>query len=60
MYERLFNISAAPFPLTPDLKAFFGAHIGSRAVSQVVHGLVQQQGVFVVTGEIGAGKATFV
>ncbi len=60
MYEQFYNLSSAPFLLTPDPKFFFGSQGHSRAISHVVYGLAQQEGFIVITGEVGAGKTTLV
>ena len=60
MFEKFYNLSAAPFLLTPDPRFFYGSAGHSRAISHLVYGLSQEEGFIVITGEVGAGKTTLV
>jgi len=60
MYESYFNLTAAPFQLTPDHRYFFASGVHKRAMGYLTFGLNQGEGFVVITGEVGAGKTTLV
>ena len=60
MYEAHFGISGPPFQLSPDPSFYFDSKGHHDALAVLRRGLVEQRGVVVVSGEIGAGKTTLV
>jgi putative secretion ATPase (PEP-CTERM system associated) len=58
MYEQFFQLSEAPFQLTPDPRFFFASKGHARAMGYLTFGLSQGEGFVVITGEVGAGKTT--
>jgi general secretion pathway protein A len=60
MYRKFFNLSEAPFQLTPNHRYFFGSAVHKRAMNYLTFGLSQGEGFVVITGDVGAGKTTLV
>ena len=60
MYESYYDLSGAPFQLTPDSRFYFESAAHARAVAHLTFGLAQGEGFIVVTGEVGAGKTTMI
>jgi general secretion pathway protein A len=60
MYEAYYDLSGAPFQLTPDSRFYFESAAHARAVAHLTFGLAQGEGFVVVTGEVGAGKTTLI
>ena len=60
MYEEFYGLEARPFQLTPDPAYYFESASHRKALSYLGYGLAQGEGFIVITGEIGAGKSTFV
>ena len=60
MYEAYYDLSGAPFQLTPDSRFYFESRAHARAVAHLTFGLAQGEGFIVVTGEVGAGKTTLI
>jgi putative secretion ATPase (PEP-CTERM system associated) len=60
LLEEFYNLSGSPFLLTPDSRFFFGSSGHSSAMAHLAHGLSQQEGFIVITGEVGAGKTMLV
>ena len=60
MYESYYDLSGAPFQLTPDSRFYFESAAHARAVAHLTFGLAQGEGFVVVTGEVGAGKTTLI
>jgi general secretion pathway protein A len=60
MYRKFFQLTEAPFQLTPNHRYFFGSAVHKRAMSYLTFGLSQGEGFVVITGEVGAGKTTLV
>ncbi len=60
MYESYYDLSGAPFQLTPDSRFYFESRAHARAVAHLTFGLAQGEGFVVVTGEVGAGKTTLI
>lgn len=58
MYLQHFGLSAKPFSLIPDPAYLFLSSQHSVAYSMLEYGLLEQQGITVITGEVGAGKTT--
>ena len=55
-----FGLTDMPFRLTPDDHYFYPSREHRRALSHLLFGLSQGEGVIVITGEVGAGKTTLV
>jgi len=60
MYEEHFNLSHAPFLLSPDLDIFYASSGHKKAYSYLEFGIGKKEGFIVVTGDIGAGKTTLI
>lgn len=60
MYETHFGLTASPFQHTPDPAFFFGSTGHRRAKAYLDYGVNQGEGFVVVTGDVGAGKATLI
>jgi putative secretion ATPase (PEP-CTERM system associated) len=60
MYRAFFNLSEAPFQVTPNHRYFFSSSVHKRAMGYLTFGLSQGEGFVVITGEVGAGKTTLV
>lgn len=59
-YTDFFGLRASPFNITPDLKFYFRSEPQRRALAYLNFGLSKGEGFVVITGEIGAGKTTFI
>ncbi len=59
-YNDFYDLSAAPFALTPDPAFWFESDTHKKALAYLGYGLQQAEGFVVVTGEIGAGKTTLI
>ena len=60
MYESFYGLTSKPFQLNPDPAFYFGSKQHRRAAAYLEYGIHQNEGVIVVTGEVGAGKTTIV
>src|SRR5512140_2205142 len=60
MYETYYGLTGKPFQLNPDPSFYFGSRGHKRAFAYLEYGLYQSEGFIIITGEIGAGKATIV
>ncbi len=60
MFEEFYNLSTAPFRLTPDQRFYFLSQSHSRAMAYLRYGLQQGEGFIVITGAVGVGKTTLV
>ncbi|HTJ89161.1 MAG TPA: AAA family ATPase [Acidocella sp.] len=60
MDANYFGLTDMPFRLTPDDHYFYPSREHRRALSHLLFGLSQGEGIIVVTGEVGAGKTTLV
>ena len=60
MDVNYFGLTDMPFRLTPDDHYFYPSREHRRALSHLLFGLSQGEGIIVVTGEVGAGKTTLV
>ena len=59
-YSDHYCLDALPFQLTPDGTRFFKSQGHRRAMTHMLYGLAQGEGIIVVTGEIGTGKTTLI
>jgi general secretion pathway protein A len=55
-----YGLTDIPFRLTPDDHFFYPSPEHRRALSHLLFGLSQGEGIIVITGEVGAGKTTLV
>lgn len=60
MYTKYFGFSAKPFSLIPDARAIYFSRGHRAAFAMLEYGLLEQVGITVITGEVGAGKTTLV
>jgi general secretion pathway protein A len=60
MYTSYFHLREKPFSLIPDRDAIFFSPGHMAAFSTMEFGLLEQVGITVITGEVGAGKTTLV
>ena len=60
MYERRFGITGPPFQLSPDPSFFFDSDQHRGALAMLRHVFSHEAPIFVLSGEIGAGKTTVV
>ena len=57
-YESWFNLSAAPFSISPDPRYLFLTQGHREALAHLLYGVSGNGGFVLLTGEIGAGKTT--
>src|SRR5260370_41209300 len=60
MYTDFYKFIGLPFQLMPDARFFFGSSGHTKAMAHLTYGLGQGEGFIIITGDIGAGKATVV
>lgn len=60
MYCKFFGFNRRPFSLVPDPDTFFQSRIHNTALSYLIYGLKQREGIVALTGEIGSGKTMLV
>ena len=60
MYEKFYGFSEEPFNFGPDPKFLYLAPSHSEALSGMLSGVREQNGITVVTGDSGTGKTTLV
>jgi len=60
MYQSSFGITAPPFQLTADPSFYFDSSNHRKALADLSSWLLGEQGIVVVTGDIGVGKTTLV
>jgi type II secretory pathway predicted ATPase ExeA len=56
MYQAKFGLRHRPFPVTPDPASYYPATSHERAMSRLLRGLEEGEGVLLLTGEAGTGK----
>jgi len=59
-YRSFYGLRDRPFPLVPDLAAYFTTESHRRAVARLFHALARGEGVVAITGEAGVGKTMLV
>lgn len=60
MYNAYFGLKEKPFSLIPDGEDFFLSPGHTAAFSMLEFGLLEQVGITVITGAVGAGKTTLI
>lgn len=60
MYTKFFGLQEKPFSLIPDGDAIFFSSGHLAAFTMLEFGLLEQVGITVITGEVGAGKTTLI
>lgn len=60
MYTKFFGLEEKPFSLIPDGEAIYFSPGHLAAFSMLEFGLLEQVGITVITGEVGAGKTTLI
>ena len=60
MYCKFFKFIRRPFSLVPDPDVFFQSRFHNTALSYLIYGLKQREGIVALTGEIGSGKTLLV
>lgn len=60
MYEAHFGLKEKPFSLIPDPDSLYLSEKHRQAFTILEYGLLEQMGITVITGEIGAGKTTLI
>ena len=60
MYKEFYQLTTAPFRLTPDPRFVFAHRSYRKAQAYMQHALDQGDGVLVITGRSGTGKTTLV
>lgn len=60
MYTKFFGLQEKPFSLIPDGEAIFFSPGHKAAFSMLEFGVLEQVGITVITGEVGAGKTTLI
>lgn len=60
MYLKHFHLQDQPFQVTPDIHYLFLSKVHSRAMAYMEYSLRGNDGIVVITGEIGAGKTTLI
>lgn len=58
MYEQHFGFSEKPFGITPDPSFLYFSRRHKVAFSMLEYGFYEQDGITVITGEVGVGKTT--
>ncbi|HIP75960.1 MAG TPA: AAA family ATPase [Psychromonas hadalis] len=56
MYQQFFSLNAAPFSISPDPDFLFLSDRHKEALAHLQHGLKNQGGFLLLTGEVGTGK----
>ena len=60
MYESHFGFSKKPFSLLPDPSFLYLSDKHRGALAMLEYGIMEQSGITVITGDIGAGKTTLI
>lgn len=60
MYTEFFGLREKPFSLIPDGDTIFFSSGHKAAFAMLEFGLLEQVGITVITGEVGAGKTTLI
>ena len=57
MFTQFYGFDRRPFRLTPDPAFYFESTTHRKALSCLQYGLAEEEGIVLVTGEVGAGKS---
>ena len=60
MYESHFGFTKKPFSLLPDPSFLYFSDKHRGALAMLEYGIMEQNGITLITGEIGAGKTTLI
>lgn len=60
MYTKFFGLREKPFSLIPSAEAIYFSPGHKSAFSMLEFGILEQVGITVITGEVGAGKTTLI
>lgn len=60
MYFEFFGLKAKPFSLTPDPRFLYESETHRAGLDLFEYGLMEEDGIIVLTGEVGTGKTTLV
>lgn len=60
MYESFYKVAENPFKICTDPRFLWCGEKHSRILSNLIYGLMDRNGIVVLTGDIGAGKTTLV
>lgn len=60
MYTTFFGLNEKPFSLIPDSESVYFSPGHLSAFSMLEFGVLEQAGITVITGEVGAGKTTLI
>ena len=60
MYSKFFGLDEKPFSLIPDADSIFFSPGHLAAFTMLEFGVLEQVGITVITGEVGAGKTTLI
>ena len=58
MYEKHFNLTAAPFNLNPDPRFLYTTDAVKEALATLAYGITNRKGFVLLTGDVGTGKTT--
>ena len=58
MYEKHFNLTAAPFNLNPDPRFLYVTDAVKEALATLAYGVANRKGFVLLTGDVGTGKTT--
>lgn len=60
MYEKFYRFSEKPFECAPNPKFLYLTPSHQKALASMIHGIKEQAGFTVITGEVGTGKTTLI
>ena len=60
MYTSFFGLREKPFSLIPDANSLYLSSVHREAYNILEFGLLEQVGITVITGDVGAGKTTLI
>lgn len=60
MYDSFYHVAENPFKICTDLRFLWCGEKHSQILSDLIYGLMDRNGIVVLTGDIGAGKTTLV
>lgn len=60
MFKEFYSFSEDPFALEPDPRFFFLTESRRKVLFSLIYGITERKGVFLLLGETGTGKTTFI